>query len=191
MSGKFASGHIQKGLGKDLSLFFTIARKPSMKSKKNVLLFLALIFPACIFVFLKFFGKNEFNVPALYSETYPEGVGECGTSISLPYRLPDSVRASLDLSRDSLTLIYFGLASVASENQIKRIRHEYGQEIAMRFMDDSSKQSTLKTCVFFLQEAYDLALIDGAGAIRGQYISDDREEIDRLLTEAAILLKKY
>ena len=49
----------------------------------------------------------------------------------------------------------------------------------------------LKKCVFFLKDRYDLVLVDRAGLIRGEYISDDREEVDRLLMELAILFKKY
>ena len=42
-----------------------------------------------------------------------------------------------------------------------------------------------------MREQFDLVLLDNEGTIRGQYVSDDREEMDRLITELSILLKKY
>ena len=58
-------------------------------------------------------------------------------------------------------------------------------------MPASDSTMHLKKCVFFLKDRYDLVLVDRAGLIRGEYISDDREEVDRLLMELAILFKKY
>jgi len=48
-----------------------------------------------------------------------------------------------------------------------------------------------KTCIFLLKKPYDVVLIDRKGLIRGQFVSDNREEIDRLITEVDIILKKY
>lgn len=162
-----------------------------MKLKKVVLLFLALLFPACIFVFLKFFGENEFGVPALYTDVYPEGASECGVSISLPYQIPDSVQASLQLPKDSLALIHFGEITEGSEKQLNRVKNEHGKEIKLEFLQLSPSVSHLKKCIFFLKDPNDLVLVDGEGVIRGQYTTGDREEVDRLLTELTILLKKY
>ena len=162
-----------------------------MKLKKSILLFLALLFPACVFVFLKFFGKNEFIVPPLYTEDYPDGMKECGVSITLPYHIPEHVKSSLPLSRDSLVLIHFGELTADSQNQLDRVSNEYGKAIILQRMPASDSTMHLKKCVFFLKDRYDLVLVDRAGLIRGQYISDDREEVDRLLMELAILFKKY
>lgn len=162
-----------------------------MKPKKAVLLFLALLFPACIFVFLKFFGKNEFGVPALYTDVYPEGVSECGVSISLPYRIPDSVQATLQLPKDSLSLIHFGEMTDGSDKQLNRIRSEHGKEIKFEFLQLSPSVLHMKKCIFFIKDPYDLVLVDGEGVIRGQYNASDRDEVDRLLTELTILLNKY
>ncbi len=162
-----------------------------MNLKKIVLLFLALLFPACVFVFLKFFGKNEFNVQPLYADAYPEGVGECGVTITLPYHIPDSVISSLQLSADSLTLIHFGKLNTESENQLSRVKKEHGMDVKFNFLDDQKNAVTLKNCVFFLKDPYNLVLVDNEGIIRGQYISNDRDEIDRLLMELSILFKRY
>jgi hypothetical protein len=48
-----------------------------------------------------------------------------------------------------------------------------------------------KKCVLLVPAAEDLIAIDKEGKIRGYYTSSDREEVDRLLLEIEILLKKY
>jgi hypothetical protein len=178
-----------EGLGDDLSLFFIVWC--DMNLKKSILLFLALLFPICIFLFLKFFGKNEFKVPPLYTDHYPEGAKECGVTVALPYHIPDPIRTSLFLSQDSLILIHFGELTPGGEKQLERVSNEFGKAIKLQRMNASDSAMHLKKCVFFLKDRFDLVLVDQAGVIRGQYISDDREEVDRLLTELAILYKKY
>ena len=162
-----------------------------MNLKKPILLFLALLFPACIFLFLKFFGKNEFAVPPLYTDSVPEGAKECGVPVALPYHIPDHVKSFLFLSQDSLVLVYFGEVTTGAEKQLERVSNEYGKAIKLQLMPASDSALHLKRCVFFLKDRYDLVLVDHVGLIRGQYISNDREEVDRLLVELAILYKKY
>ena len=162
-----------------------------MNFKKSILLFLALLFPACVFVFLKFFGKNEFVVQPLYTESYPDGMKECGLSVTLPYHIHEQVKSSLLFSHDSLILVHFGELSTNSEKQWARVSNEYGKAIKLQQMQISDSVKHLKKCVFFLKDRYDLVMVDRTGLIRGQYISDDREEVDRLLMELAILFKEY
>ncbi len=163
----------------------------TMKQKKIIFLFLALLFPICIFIFLKLFGKNEFAVPALYADVYPDGLEDCGIEIMLPYSIPDSVRAELSIGNDSLILIHVGELAANSQQQIDRVKKEYGNEIKLQILSSSDKSLRLKSCIFFLQDPYDLVLVDHKGVIRGQYILNNREEIDRLLIELAILFKRY
>lgn len=162
-----------------------------MKKQKALFLFLALILPICIFIFLKLFGKNEFAVQPLYSDTYPDS-GDCKISVKLPYSIPDSVSRQLPLNNDSLVLIVFGEMNVDAANQIKRIETEFGTDpMALFFVASSEKSESWRKCVFFLKAPLDLILVDRNGVIRGEYQSDDREDVDRLLTEVTIILKKY
>jgi len=48
-----------------------------------------------------------------------------------------------------------------------------------------------KNCVLFLKGPADMVVVDRRGRLRGQYILADREEVDRLLTEVSIILKRY
>ena len=122
---------------------------------------------------------------------YPEGTKQCGVTVALPYHIPDHVKSSLFLSQDSLILIHFGELTPGAEKQLERVSNEYGKAIKLQLMPASDSAAHLKRCVFFLKDRYDLVLVDHAGLIRGQYILDDREEVDRLLMELAILFKKY
>src|SRR5687768_13056805 len=119
--------------------------------KKPILLFLALLFPACIFVFLKFFGKNEFSVPPLYTEIYPDGREECGVSVTLPYHIPENVKSWLFHSEDSLALVHFGELRTDSEKQLERVSNEYGKAIKLQFVNRSDSVLHLKKCIFFLK----------------------------------------
>ena len=163
-----------------------------MKQKKSIFLFLALILPVLIFLFLKFFGKNEFAVKPLFTESNSEIPTGC-LPTTFPYHVPDSVMRQLDIKEDSLTLVLFGEADEEGKIQINRIMDEISKDgIRMiRFPALGPKVTQWKKCVFFLAEPLDLVLVDREGLIRGQYTSNDREEVDRLLMEIAIILKKY
>jgi hypothetical protein len=58
-------------------------------------------------------------------------------------------------------------------------------------LEPTIENEKLKRCVFFLSDVQDLVLVDATGVIRGQYLSTDRDEMDRLITEIAIILKRY
>lgn len=162
-----------------------------MRFKKVLFIFLALLLPICIFVFLKIFGKNEFAVPPLYTDEHPGNISECGVTVKLPYHVPDSVQASLSLAESDFTLIHFGALSSNAKKYLDKVQREYASEIKFRFLNSSDTISFLKKCVFFLKEPYDLVLVDDTGIIRGEYTSEERDEIDRLRTELTILLKRY
>jgi hypothetical protein len=143
-----------------------------MQGKKVLFLFLALLLPICVFLFLKIFGKNEFQVKPLFQEVLPELSMEC-LPVKLPYRLSAAVVAE-------------------AQNQITRLKEEFaGAPLTIKIIDADDAFDQAKKCVFFLKDPYDLVLVDNKGLIRGQYVSHDREETDRLITEIDIILKKY
>lgn len=158
-----------------------------MKSKKIIFLFVALLVPSIIFVFLKMFGKNQFDVDVLYTDNMPEFTDKCNASYTLPYHLPDSVFAGLNKG-DSAVFVYFGDANTT--NFINRVLSRYSSDPVGHKVFDRSN-AALRECIFILEEPFDVALVDTKGRIRGQYNSSEREEVDRLITELAILLRKY
>jgi hypothetical protein len=163
-----------------------------MKGNKLIFLFLAFLLPVLIFLFLKFFGKNEFAVEPLYNAEAPEVPSGCAP-VSIPYHVPDSITKTFTLEKDSLTLLVFGRPDKEALTQLARVDEEFdGDAIHKKIIAPTHAEYTsLKQCIFFLKEPFDLVLVDRRGTIRGQYVANDREEVDRLLTEIAIILKKY
>lgn len=157
-----------------------------MVNKKGLILFLGLLLPIIIFVFLKFFGKNEFDVPLLFEE----GVeSPCAVNYPKPYVLPDSVWNLIAVNGASLIIIDF------SEKPSVRIRSEVAEDrqVAYKAAGDIvlKNQSLLKSCVFLLSEQQHLVVVDKNRRIRGQYNVNDRDDLDRFYSELVILLKKY
>lgn len=161
-----------------------------MKSKKGILLFLALLLPGLIFVMLKFFGRNQFNVEPLYQTTAPDLEANCG-NVSLPYHIPDSVLTKLPLDGDSLVCIHFNSESGEANAQLQRAVDAFAADPVSITSSNPLTHKSWKECIFFLREPFDLVLVDKRGVIRGQYIASDRDEMDRMITEITILLKKY
>jgi hypothetical protein len=160
-----------------------------MKGKQVILLFLALLLPSALFVFLRTFGKNEFQVPPLYQDSVTVS-GHCnGYRYTTPYHLADSVLTSLFEKDDSLVCVAFSAAK--DEKLLKRVKENYVDAPLGYKLFTSSRRDSMKECIFLLPEPFDVALVDREGTIRGQYDANDREEIDRLITEIAIILKKY
>lgn len=160
--------------------------------QKTIFLFLAFVLPIAIFIFLKLFGRNEFVVHPLFFDKMPESVEGCPSVTSLPYHIPDSVGDQLSISQDSLSVIFFGEMERESNNQYKRVEDEtLGDPVHVIRLSDNARFTYWQHCVFFLKDSLDVVTVDKNGIIRGQYVSADREDIDRLLTEITIILKKY
>ena len=93
-------------------------------AKKGILLFLALLMPAVIFIFLKMFGRNEFDVTPLFQDKVAVA-GECNLEYVTPYRVADSVRAGLGTG-DSLACIWFKKPSF--QNTLRKVREKYVED---------------------------------------------------------------
>lgn len=163
-----------------------------MKGKQFIFLLIALVLPGCVFVFLKIFGKNEFAVEPLYSSVGPEVPAGC-SPVTVPYYVPDSIVKQLNFRQDSLVLVMLGDLTADGVTQLKRVEEEYNTDPIHQTVIGSSdpRMPSWKKCIFFMREPFDLVLVDRKGALRGQYSSNDREDVDRLLTEITIILKKY
>lgn len=162
-----------------------------MKRMKAIFLFLALILPVCIFIFLKIFGKNEFQVKPLFIDS-PPLASDC-PGVSVPYVLHDSIRRQFPFRNDSLLMIAFeGNIDSDAKNQLSRLKEEIsGLPVGLLTLPSSERHLLWKRCVFFLQGTQDVVMIDTKGQLRGQYTLADREDVDRLFTEITIILKRY
>ena len=158
-----------------------------MKSKKIIFLFLALLVPSIIFIFLKMFGSNQFDVEVMFQDEMPDFIVNCDAAYTLPYHLPDTVTDVVNERGDSAVFVYFGDPQATFINRV--ISRYKDDPIGHHVFDKDDLM--LKNCIFILEEPFDVALVDINGRIRGQYNSSEREEVDRLITELAILIRKY
>jgi hypothetical protein len=186
-----------------------------MNSKKPIFLFLALVLPVAVFVFLKFFGKNEFAVPVLFDDGIATPVGCESFRYDVPYSVPDTILAKFSWSsNDSILLVVFSGTTNAEQQeqsiQLNRIFTEFPSDnfkIILLSETDKTEQSELenvrlipvnwqeessaRSCVFLLKPTDNTVLLDSKKRIRGQYNTANREEVDRLIMEIKIMLKKY
>src|SRR6478609_6842800 len=85
--------------------------------KKVLFLFLALLLPIAVFVFLKSFGKNEFAVKPLFQETVESSVNCKSVSYKVPYFVHDSVLSQVGwINTDSITLLILKDGSTENKN---------------------------------------------------------------------------
>lgn len=163
-------------------------------NKKVFFLLLALIVPVLVFTFLKFFGKNEFVVEPLYQTGEPKIPAEC-QAIKVPYFISDSVYSFLKQGHelDSLLIILYESRAKdlnASNAQIMRIQESFQLNNGVGLKRISMAEKSIE-CSLLLHSSLDLVLVDANKRIRGQYNSNDRDEVDRLMTELDIILKRY
>jgi hypothetical protein len=156
-------------------------------SKKFVYLFLALLLPGLIFVFLKKFGKNEFNIPVYY-ETGIEDTGTCGT-YPVPYRVPDSVMQVINFENKPVLVVVD--TTVEVKRNLIRLRSELHDSFSISYPSLNNAWAFWQDCVFILRKPWTVVLVDTQGQIRGYYAPSTREEADRLMVEIKILLKQY
>lgn len=163
-----------------------------------------LFVPVAVMLFLKIFGKNEFEVKPFYQDTLPVRPSYCPDNAKVPYTLPASMLARLNSTgSSSLVLCWFSKPDIVVLQRIRNLFSE--EELAMvAAVADLQNDDLLKTslhipsdsisfynsCYLFLPEQKSAVLVDKTGRIRGYYHTT-RDEIDRLLMEVSIILKKY
>jgi hypothetical protein len=144
--------------------------------------------PVAIYLFLQIFGDNEFNLPFIRGK---EEVRKC---------LADDWP---EINKPKYQLIFlFQDKDYNREEKIQldRIYERYGKQLSFHHLDhEQTKMSQIKTCLglsdFLVSEEKDTNLIhekwliflDEELNIRGFYLLDDLDDIDRLLVEIDIL----
>lgn len=163
-----------------------------MNFKKILLLFLALMLPVVVFLFLKGFGSNQFDVAPLFQEVVDRPIGCDSTDYVFPYKINDSVLSAISWSKnDSLTLVFYGETTSGDgkiSTQVDRIRTEFPEE-KLNLINNANQ--TFRKCAFLLKTTDNAVLVDSKKRIRGQYNLKDLDEADRLIMEIKILLKLY
>lgn len=184
--------------------------------KKIVFLFLALMLPVLIFLFLKSFGKNEFDVPVLFTDSVTVPVACNSYSYNVPYVIADSVLQRISWNKnDSLTILVFDDGDNANRHERRihvtrvfaefkteplHVVHIYTTATATDVKTDRLIELSLsaedllriRNCVFLLSPENDAVIIDRHKRIRGQYNLTKRDDADRMIMqEMNILFKRY
>jgi hypothetical protein len=158
-----------------------------MRGKKILFLFLGLGMPILVFLFLKMFGRNQFEVPMPEIQPAPE----CHVTNPESYIVSDSIIGSLTKEPFELLVINFG----PHAKRLDRITESFSVEVvkveAPALGMASERLEPIKKCGFFLQSPNTVVLLDNQKKIRGYYDGIDRDELDRLEAEIKIILKKY
>jgi hypothetical protein len=161
-------------------------------NKKFLYLFIALLLPLLIFLFLKYFGKNEFDIPLYYENGVEDSLtAKCGVKIDKQYFVSDSAMSSLKWDGRPV------LAIDVNEGELKALSELVEDEgftnlnvLSLNNLP-TKKLTDFKKCTLFLRDPWNAVLIDNQKRIRGYYKIGDRNEMDRLEVELKILLKKY
>lgn len=158
-------------------------------SKKLIIgiLFVILLAPGLVFVFLRVFGKNEFDIPVYHTEGVSMWPSPCTPPVvARPYRL-----AASWVDRKSPTL-YLTNTQPALVANVERVTGQVGDQIHPVYVTDfdSARQHDVR-CQLVLEKPWNTVLVDTEGQIRGYYELSTREETDRLIMELKILLKHY
>jgi hypothetical protein len=159
-----------------------------MKNFKWVYLFLALLLPILLSLFLKYFGKSEFNIPVYYESAADSLSRLCDYPYQNPYVIPDSIRAKT--GGVSVAIITIDSAA-ETKNNFERIREEVDGSYKEIVLKNDSLTNRLMSCFLFLNKPWTTVLVDDRNRIRGYYAPGTREETDRLIVELKILLKQY
>lgn len=154
--------------------------------KKILYLFLALLLPGLIFVFLKYAGRNEFSIPVYYESGVASVPSDCGLSYAVPYR----VRA-----RATGASVVMFPAAEAESGLVDRLSVEFSSRrleiVSAERQWPADSLNWARKCYYLANDPYNAVLIDSTGAIRGYYDVRLRDEEDRLRVELKILLKQY
>jgi len=157
-------------------------------NKKITYLIIALALPGLIFIFLKIFGKNHFDIPVYYKNGITDSLKECSGARRGQYYLPDSVLATLKCRSDITTLFVSDLE--ISNKEVEKLKQSFSSQLQIISLEglDPERMNRIKKCTLFLKEPWSAVLVDKQKRIRGYYAFKSLEETDRLNVEVDILL---
>lgn len=161
-----------------------------------------LAIPLAIFIFLRIFGENQFDIPVYYESGVDKEYAGCNYPDG-QYLVPDSLTAGAGAS----LFMFFkndGNYSInALNNQLNRLTELYAEDTpkVTIFATDSLPETEVNVdyllkegiqpvmqCAFVTDTYNQFILVDTERRIRGYY-DTDLGEMDRLVVEIKILLE--
>ena len=177
------------------------------KIQKVIIMISVLLAPIFVFLFLKEFGTNEFELPIYYPEGNPisecnRGDGQHRFTKEIVFNNDLKLPALFYLPSDEQSEYYSDLHNVLSKYPGVDIwalsieKSVVAQEGVKSLIADSKKYSEFINCELVLGEDHWLnepvtnkyVLIDAQRRIRGYYECDNLDDIERLDVELDILL---
>ena len=151
--------------------------------RKGFILLFSLLFPVIVFLFLKFFGQNEYEL-SIYNSS-------CSDLIENLLKEPNNNIKLLDVRlRDDNLLIdnYINKLDISNEIKVITLSDQPRNLEWMSIRVDNLLIKNLTKCVenVVFDKSF-ILLIDTKNNVRGYFYSTDREEIERLDVEIDIL----
>jgi hypothetical protein len=161
-------------------------------NKKILYLFLALLLPVLIFLFLKYFGKNEFDIPVYYEHGVEDSLtAKCGAKIDQQYFVSDSAMSSLKWNGVPVLVIDINKEELKALEELLDEKDFADFRVISLSNFSPEKLADFRKCILFMRNPWNTVLIDNQKRIRGYYKIGHRDDMDRLEVELKILLKKY
>ena len=154
--------------------------------RKGFVLLFALLFPVIIFLFLKFFGENEYEL-SVYNSSCSESIGKIFSDSNIS--LNNIKILDVRLNNDNLLIDnYVNKLDISDEIKVITLSYQPRNLKWLNIKVDSLLIKNLTTCIenVVFDKSF-ILLLDNKNNVRGYFNSADRREIERLDVEIDIL----
>ena len=158
--------------------------------KKGFILLFSLLFPIIVFLFLKFYGQNEYEL-SVYNSSCSEIIDEY---IINDFNRKNNIRL-VDIrmtDNDILVDNYINKLEINDQIEVITLSNKLRNLNWLNLVVDKVLIERLSECIQneYLDKSF-ILLLDKQNRVRGHFYSADRKEIERLDVEIDILLLEY
>ena len=158
--------------------------------KKGFILLFSLLFPIIVFLFLKFYGQNEYEL-SVYNSSCSEIIDEY---IINDFNRNNNIRI-VDIrmtDNDILVDNYINKLEINDQIEVITLSNKLRNLNWLNIVVDKVLIERLSECIQneYLDKSF-ILLLDKQNRVRGHFYSADRKEIERLDVEIDILLLEY
>lgn len=158
--------------------------------KKGFILLFSLLFPIIVFLFLKFYGQNEYEL-SVYNSSCSEIIDEY---IIKDFNRKNNIRI-VDVritDNDILVDNYINKLEINDEIEVITLSNKLRTLNWLNIVVERGLIERLSGCIEneYLDKSFVL-LLDKQNRVRGHFYSADRKDIERLDVEIDILLLQY
>ena len=158
--------------------------------KKGFILLFSLLFPIIVFLFLKFYGQNEYEL-SVYNSSCSEIIDEY---IINDFNRKNNIRL-VDIrmtDNDILVDNYINKLEINDQIEVITLSNKLRNLNWLNIVIDEVLIERLSECIQneYLDKSF-ILLLDKQNRVRGHFYSADRKEIERLDVEIDILLLEY